>query len=306
MSMPGGNVLSIVMLDIRRIFMSKATWFLLLIALAVMAFQTVQFADEVSASLSVPTLDVSGYQTFEPPSQTPPSMPDMVAREASPQLRLMLSFQYLDYLALAAIVVFGGFFAQDIVNDYVALRRCRGLSARRQFVANLITIVAVSFAFTVVGIAFLGGVCWVVNPNSVNSLTNGLQALEYVQFLPQEAAAQPIGYVAWFALLYTAVLSFLGMLGYFAAKVSRRVLVAALAPAAVILLFGRLAPALPWIFEAFDYENLSFAQRGIIDLDVAFRFAGVYPVWIGIFAGLGFLSPVFATSTRKVRAWLMR
>lgn len=298
-------MLSIAILDAKRILRSKGTWGLLLLALTVATLKIVQSTIDVGLGVDVSNLDTSGFLSFLQSNPPPFDGLHIEAQQASPLLRLMLSFQFLDNLALAAIVVFGGFFAHDISNNYVSLRQCRGVSPRRYFAANIITIAMVSLVFTTVGIAFLYAVCLAMNPQGVNSLTNGLQVLQYVSFLPQEAAAYPIAYVAAFAVLYAAVLSFLGMLGYVAAKISGRVLVASVAPAVLVLILGRLAPALPWPFVVFTYDNLSFVKRGIVDLDVAIKYAGIYPIWFGMLCVLGFLIPKITTTFRKVRIWLI-
>lgn len=300
-------MLSIAFMDVRRILSSKATWFLLLISLATMGFKTVQFSmDQIGLMPNVSSLDVSGFLPFLTSAAELADGLDIPARDSSPLLRLMLSFRFLDYLALTSIVVFGGFFAQDIDSDYVSMRRCRGLSPRSIFAANAITIAVVSSVLTAIAIVSLFVVCLGVNPRSVNSLTHGQQVLQYVGFLPQEAASTPIAYVALFMVLYTGVLSFLGMLGFFAARISRKVLVASVAPALLILLLGRLAPGLPWLFMAFSYDNLSFANRGIVDLEVAFKYAGTYPLWFGALLLIGVLDPDLFATIRKARAWLNR
>lgn len=298
-------MLSIALLDVKRILRSKATWALLALALAILALQTVKAAYTMGVQVGFPDLDVSGFRSFLPPDTPKASgVLTLSVRETSPLLQLMLSFQYLNYLALAAVVIFGGFFAQDIGSGYTALRRCRGLSPHRQFAANVITITMVAFMFSAVGIAFLYAVCLAINPQGVNSLANGQLTLNAVFFLPQVAAAAPIAYVALLLVIYTGVLTFLGMLGYFVARLSGKVLVASIAPAAFILILGGLLAAyLPWPFRVFDYDNLSLAGRSIIGFDVAFQYAGAYFVWLGAFFVLGFLSPTLITTLRKVRIW---
>lgn len=302
----GDPVLSIAMLDIRRIFRSKVTWLLLLLALAIMSLQTVKTAYQFGASVNMSDVNLSAFGSYLSSDSLPriPEGTSLYAREASPLLRLMLSFQFLDYLALAAVVVFGGFFAQDIHSGYTALRRCRGLSPQRHFAANAITITVVSFLFTVIGVAFLYVLCLALNPQGVNSLANGQMVLDTIFFLPQVAAAAPVAYVVLFVALYTGVLTFLGMMGYFAARLSGKVLVASVAPAGFILIFGSLAPALPWIFRAFTYDNLAFAKSSIIDYDFAIQYAGTYFIWLAAFTILGFLYPGIATRYRKVCIWL--
>lgn len=299
-------MLNIAILDVKRILWSKAVWVLLLVGLTIMALQTLKWT-AMGTSVNVSDLDASSFLPFLPPSTAPRfSEVMLVAGQISPLLQLMLSFKFLDYLALTAIVVFGGFFAQDISNNYALLRRCRGLSPRRHFAANALTIIIISFLFTTAGIAFLYAVCLVVNPQGVNSLTSGQLALDNIAFLPQVAGASPLAYVALFAILYTAVLGFLGMLGYVAARLSGNVLVASVVPTGFILIFGRLAPALPWPFRAFEYQTLSFAQASVVDFDFAIKYAGVYFIWLAAFIILGFLNPSTATTYRKARTWLTR
>jgi hypothetical protein len=296
-------MLSIALLDVKRILRSKVTWIVVALALGILALTTVKEAYMSSAQINFSSLDVSGFQSFLPPvTPNADNNPMLDVRQVAPLLRLMISFQYLDYLALAAIVVFGGFFAQDIGSGYTALRRCRGLSPQRQFAANVITITMVSFIFSAAGIAFLYAVCLAVNPQGVNQMINGLLTLSAVYFLPQVAAAAPLVYIALFLVIYTGALTFLGLFGYFVARLTGNVLVASIAPAAFILAVGWLLAAhLPWPFRVFDYSNLSFAGISITGFNVALQYAGPYFVWLIVFLVLGFLGPTLITQLRKVR-----
>lgn len=299
-------MLGIAILDVVRILKSKTTWALLLLAFILLALQTVKEASSFSYAVNPSSIDMTGFVPFLSAPQAPRSAGfDVLARDAAPMLRLMRSFWYFNYLALAAVVIFGGFFAKDVRSGYALLRRCRGISPHRLFAANALTVATVSLAFSALGVGYAYAVCLAVNPEGVNSLTNGQMVLDQVFFLPQVAAAHPVLYVVLFVFLYTGVLTFLGMFGHTVARASGNVLVASVVPAGLIYMFGSmLAGTLPWPFRAFDFDNLAFAQRSITEPAVAFQFAGSYFVWIAIFLLVGVSGPSILITLRRVRTWL--
>lgn len=301
------SLLSVAALDVRRIVTSRGTAVLLVIALTIMGYQTVTAAHTIGYAVSPSLMDTSGFQAFVEP--TPPhfSGGEVLAHEASPSVRFATSLWYLDYLALAALVVFGGFFARDTQAGYDLVRRSRGLSAGSLFAANVLSVIAVSFSFSVIGVLALYLVCLAVNPQSMNSLAQGQMMLEQVLFLPQFAASRPLLYAGFFVLIYTGILSFLGVLGLLIARLTRSVVIAAVAPAGFLyVLGGFVAARLPGVFVVFAYDNLSIATRSITSMSVMRQYVAPYFMWIVVLVALGLSLPLISPGVRRLWLWPSR
>lgn len=300
-------MLQVVLTDCRRLFKSKAVWILLLVALATMVLQTVKEALHFGYSAPGLSIDVTGFLSFlsADGSKGLYDCSAVLARDASPLVRFMRSFWYLDYLVLSGAAVFGGFFAHDLTGGYDILRRVRGLSHRKLFTANLLTIIAVSFIFSLLAMAALFLVCLLIGSRPVNAFAFGQMLLMNVFFLPWLAAESPSLYVALFILLTTLCLTFVGLLGRLLAGLFRNVLIATVSPVALIsgLSAAMAGKRVPWLFLAFDYDNLAIAPRAIFDWVYVYRFSGVYLVWILLFVLIGLFGPQIGCITRRFVEW---
>lgn len=271
----------VVWTDVRRILGARSTIALVLLALAIIGVQLFRESRVLSLGVSPAVLEPWAFERFmtgAPPDLGYPA--DLPAAQAPPLLRALVGMPHLQYIALCALVIFGGFYAHDARSGYRALRLSRGLGQVRLELAEVVTIALVSAVLVSLAMALMWAESQLVGGRDANSLVTGQLVYRNISFLPQMAATRPVLYTGAVGLAYVWAMTFLGLLGHLAARLGAPVPVAVVAPAVVIMALGRyVAPHAGWMLAAFDFDNLAFPARLIIEWPYVVRYVGCYPLW---------------------------